>query len=117
MIAERPYAPRLRLRKPSADAEEVLGRLLYGRRPKEVWVIRVFAGTWRWPPTLRVLRRRVAATVYPHDLTHTDWTVQDGTDAELEELVRLVGGKRATLQWIPEEQWREELAAAMRGED
>ena len=114
MIAERPYAPRLRLRKPSADAEEVLGRLLYGRRPKGTSLVRKLSGGM-WSRPLWIRWRRVVATIYPHDYVYTDWRLECGTEAELEELVRLVGGKQATLQWIPEEQWREELAAAMRG--
>ena len=112
---EQPYSPRLRLYKPSDSTDALLGRLLYGRRPRGVWVTR--AGWKEWPPALNVHWRHIIAVVCPHSYSQTDWMVRQGTEAELEELVRLVGGTRATLKWISEEQWREEFAAAMRGDN
>jgi len=95
----------VRLHSYPRSAETVIGRLLYGRRPKGVTADKGIMG-----PTVRMFDRGVGTIAFEHDMFIIDFHIHAGKVEDVEEMVRAIGGKRARVEVMTLDEWAHNMA-------
>ena len=94
-----PHSHVVRLHTRSSD--RLIGRLIYGRRPKGV---ESFKGSMN-DAQVSMYELAVYATAYPHSPMTVDFHLNIGSVESLETMVRLIGGKTARIETMTEAEW------------
>lgn len=86
------------------SADDVIGRLIYGRRPKGVT-----AGKNLWGADVHMFDRGVHTVAFRHDHFVVDFHIRRGDQADVEFMVQQIGGKRCRIEVLTMDEWRADL--------